>query len=182
MLKKSVGFLAALALLGFAVPTHADAQGTTLYISGGGSFPTGTFGDYADTGWMIAGGAVFDIGTSGLGAGVDLFYGQNNHSYEGAESSEKTSPYGAMGFLQYGFQTSGKLVPYVFGGAGVLVHRFSAEGFDSESDTQFGYQFGAGLDFPVGGTTSLYVEGRYMGSSDTNYFAAMAGLAFGVGS
>jgi len=181
MLKKSVGFLAALALLGFAVPTHADAQGTTLYISGGGSFPTGNFGDYADTGWMAAGGVVFDIGTAGLGAGVDLFYGQNNHSYEGALDGEKTSPYGAMAFLEYGFQTSGKLQPYLFGGAGLLVHRLSADGVESDSETKFGYQFGAGLGFPLGGTTSLYVEGRYMGASDTNYFAALAGFAFGLG-
>lgn len=178
MKKQWMLVLAAAALLGFAAPSQAQ---TTLYISGGGSFPTGDFGDYADTGWMVAGGAMFGIGSAGLSAGVDLFYGQNNHSVEEIDLNSKTTPYGAMGVLLYSFQTGSSISPYVFGGAGVLVHRFSADDIGSESDTQFGYQFGAGLGFPIGGTTELYAEGRYMGSADTKYFAALAGLAFFLG-
>jgi opacity protein-like surface antigen len=179
MLKKSVGFLALLAMLGFVAPMQADAQ-TTLYISGGGSFPTGDFGNYADTGWMIAGGAIFGVGTSGLGVGIEGFYGQNNHSVSEVDLNSKTSPYGVMAIIDYGFE-AGSVQPYVFGGAGLLVHRFSADNVESESDSQFGYQFGAGLGFPIASSTDIYVEGRYMGSSDTNYFAALAGFAFGLG-
>lgn len=180
MLKKSVGFLAVLAMLGFVVPTQADAQ-TTLYISGGGSFPTGNFGDIANTGWMIAGGAIFDVGTSGLGAGIEGFYGQNNHSYQLLDLNEKTSPYGVMAILDYAFGTGEGISPYVFGGAGLLVHRFSSDATESTSDSQFGYQFGAGLGLPIAATTSIYLEGRFMGSSDTNYFALLAGFAFELG-
>ena len=178
MLKRSFTLLAALALVGFTLPAQADAQ--SIYISGGATFPTGDFGNYAKTGWMAAGGVMFPVGSPGLSAGVDLFYGQNNHESISGESSSKTTPWGAMAALLYNFTPEGSVQPYVFGGLGVLIHRFSTEGF-SESETKFGYQFGLGLDFPIGGTTDLYVEGRYMGASNTNYFAALAGFAFGVG-
>lgn len=185
MLKKSVGLLAALAFLGFALPTQADAQ-TTLYLGAGGSFPTGDFGEYANTGWMGAGGALFAIGDSGFGVGGEVFYGQNNHKDEQSFfENEKTAVYGLMAIADYVFGTEGKIRPYVFGGAGVLVHRFSADGVDSESESGFGYQVGAGLGFPVG----LFVEGRFMGSSamgegdfseTTTFFAALVGWAFGL--
>lgn len=180
MKKQWMLVLAAAALLGFAAPSQAQV---TLYIGAGGSFPTSDFGDYAKTGWMATGGALWNVGDSGLGIGAELFYGQNNHDedvsfFEGA----KTSPYGAMAIVDYSFETGGNIHPYVFGGLGLLVHRFSADNVDSESDSQFGYQGGAGLAFGLGsGSTSLYIEGRYMGSEDTKYFGALAGLAFGVG-
>lgn len=174
MKKKSVFLLAAVALMGFAVPAQSQ---TTLYIAGGASFPTGDFGEYADTGWMGAVGAIFGLGDSGFGVGGEFFYGQNNHSVEDFDLNSKTSPYGAMAIVDYAFGEPGTVRPYVFGGLGVLVHRFSADGFDSESESQFGYQFGAGVGLPMG----LFFEGRYMGSEDTNYFAALAGWAFGLG-
>ena len=179
MLKRSFSLLATVALLGFAVPSQADAQ-TSLYISGGATFPTGEYGEYAKTGWMAAGGVMFGIGSPGLSAGVDLFYGQNNHESISEESSSKTTPWGAMAAILYNFIPDGGAQPYVFGGAGVLTHRFSTEGF-SESETKFGYQLGAGVGFPIGGTTQLYAEGRYMGSSGTNFFALLGGFAFGLG-
>lgn len=186
MKKKSVFLLAALAFMGFAIPAQAQ---TTLYIAGGGSFPTGDFGDYAKTGWMGAAGAIFGIGDSGFGVGGEVFYGQNNHEFEGVDLDSKTNPYGVMAIVDYTFGTDGGIRPYVFGGAGLMVHRFSGDGIDSDSESGFGYQFGAGVAFPVGATTSIFAEGRYMGSSNmgegdsaqaTTYFAALAGFAFGL--
>jgi len=171
MKKRSVLFLAAFAFLAFAIPAQAQ---TTLYIAGGATFPTGDFGEYANTGWMAAGGAIFGLGDSGFGVGGEIFYGQNNHGSDEVDLDSKTSPYGIMAIADYAFGSEGSIRPYVFGGLGVLVHRFSAEGFEAESESQFGYQAGAGLGFPIG----LFIEGRYMGSSDTNYFGALAGWAF----
>ena len=167
--------LTAAALLVFAAPSHAQ---TSLYISGGATFPTSDYGDYANTGWMAAGGVMFGVGPSGLSVGADLFYGQNNHKDElSLFEGEKTSQYGAMGVLLYAFDTAG-VQPYVFGGLGALVHRFSADNIDSESDTQFGYQLGAGVGFPIGASSQIYAEGRYVGSEDTKYFALLGGFAF----
>jgi opacity protein-like surface antigen len=173
MKKRSEFLLAALALMGFAIPAQAQ---TTLYIEGGATFPTGDFGDYANTGWMAAGGLLFGIGDSGFGVGGEVFYGENKHGTDEVDLNSKTNPYGVMAIADYTFGSPGGLQPYLFGGAGLLVHRFSADNFDSESESQFGYQFGAGLSFPIG----LFIEGRYMGASDTQFFGAMAGWAFNL--
>ena len=174
MKKRSVFLLTAFALMAFAIPAQAQ---TTLYIGGGGSFPTGDFGEFADTGWMAVGGAIFGLGDSGFGVGGEVFYGQNNHKEEvSLFENTKTTPYGIMAIADYTFGSPDGLQPYLFGGLGLLVHKFSGDGFDSESESQFGYQFGAGLAFNFG----LFIEGRYMGASDTQYFGALAGWAFGL--
>ena len=175
MKKRSVFLLTAFALMAFAIPVQAQ---TTLYIGGGGSFPTGDFGDVANTGWMATAGALFGVGTPGLGIGAEFFYGQNNHKDEVSLSEDaKTTPWGFMGILDYSFGEAGAIQPYLFGGLGVLIHKFSSAGF-SESSTEFGYEFGAGLAFPIGATSSIYAEGRYVGSDLAKYFAALAGFAF----
>jgi hypothetical protein len=176
-------FLVAVALVAFAFPATLGAQ--SLYISGGATFPTGDFGDYADTGWMIAGGILFnDIATGGLSLGAEGFYGENKHGGDG-----KTNPYGAMGIAVFNFPTDGSLAPYVFGGAGWLAHKYSAGGseFDiDETTSSFGYQFGAGIGFAVSEKVSIYGEGRYMAgtgdNSGTKFLGAFAGLTFGLGS
>jgi opacity protein-like surface antigen len=177
MKKRSVLLVAAFAFMAFAVPAQAQ---TTLYIGGGATFPTGDFGD-SSTGWMGAGGVIFGLGDGGFGVGGEVFYGQNSYSdLDGA----KTTPYGVMAIADYSFGSEGNLRPYVFGGAGLMVHRFSFEDF-SDSESAFGYQAGAGLSFPIG----LFVEGRFMGSASmgegedsgtTTFFVAMAGWAFSL--
>ena len=186
MKKRSVLFLAAFATMAFAIPAQAQ---TTLYVGAGGSFPTGDFGEYAETGWMGAVGALFAVGPVGLGA--EFFYGQNGHKDEASFfENEKTTPYGFMAIVDYSFGQAGAIQPYVFGGLGIMWHKFSGDGIDSESESGFGYQFGAGVAFPIGATSSLFAEGRYLGSSEmgegefaetTNYFGLLAGFAFTVG-
>jgi hypothetical protein len=168
--------------MGVVAPSPSNAQ-TTLYISGGATFPIGAYAEFANTGWMAAGGVLFGVGSSGLGIGADLIYGQNNHDDLLLESA-KTSVYGAMAIVNYAFGSQGKIRPFVFGGLGVAGHRFSADGSESDTESDVAYQLGAGVDFPIGGTTSFYAEGRYLGSGnnvDTQLFAALLGLAFTLG-
>ena len=135
--------------------------------------------------FAVIGGVLFPVGSPGLSAGGEIFYGQNNHKNELTSSEDsKTSPYGIHAILNYAFQTSGSLSPYIWGGLGLTVHRFSGTVFGesvSESESKFGWQAGAGLEFGLGATTGLFVEGRYMGASGTNFFAIDAGLAFALG-
>ena len=158
---------------------QAQAQ-TTLYIGGGATFPTGDMGDVTSTGWQIIGGVLFPVGAPGLKVGVEGFYGQNSGK---DDAPIKISPYGVMAVVDYGFSTSGSITPYIFGGLGLMVSRisFDNDSFESSSESSFGYELGAGVDFAVGSTTGIFLAGRYMGSSDAKFFAIDAGLAFGVG-
>ena len=175
-------FVAAAATVVALFATQQASAQTIIFVGGGATFPTSDFGDYANTGWQVVGGVLVPVGPAGLHVGAEGFYGQNNHKEEVSLATDsKTTPYGAMGVVEYSFQMDGKLTPYVFGGAGVLIHKFSAAGLDSESETQFGYEGGVGVSFDVSPTIGIWVEGRYMGSSDTKFFAALAGLGFAVG-
>ena len=180
----------AAAALALAAPATVGAQ--QLYISGGATFPTGDFGDYANTGWQIAGGIVFsDVYTQGLSLGVDGFYGENSHddfsTSPGDVTDTKTNPYGIMGIAMYDF-SAGTVDPYIFGGAGWLAHKYSGtifgETIDSETDSGFGYQLGAGIGFGLSESISIYGEGRYTAGTgdvkDTKFISALAGLAFAI--
>ncbi len=166
-----------LAVATLAVLLAMPLQAQFVYVGGGVAIPTGEFGDFADTGWTSVAGIGFDIGDSGVAAGVEGFYGQNDHETEG----DKTNPYGAMGFLMYRAGNPSRVGPYVFAGAGVLAADQSV-GTAESTETNFGYEFGAGLDFPFASRVGAWLEGRFMGSSDANFFGILAGLGFGLGS
>lgn len=166
----------------FAINQTASAQGVYVFVGGAGTFPSSDFGDIAKTGWMAFGGVGVNVGPEGLSVGADLFYGQNKRKDEVSLANDKDSPYGAMGYVSYGFQTAGKITPYVFGGAGVLVDKFSSDQGESDTQSQFGYEGGVGVDFMVTPKISIFGEGRYIGSKDIQFFFAGAGLSFSVGS
>jgi hypothetical protein len=177
MTKRSLNLAGAALVLMLALPAATAAQ--SIYAGVGASIPVGDFGDYADTGWLAVAGFLVPIGDGPIQVGAEGFYGQNNHSdVEG----DKTNPYGVMGTLMFDAGADGSIGPYFFGGAGLLVHKFGTdapEGGDSES--QFGYQAGAGLDIPFGESVGGWVEARYMGSKDTNLVGFLAGLSVGIG-
>jgi opacity protein-like surface antigen len=167
----------AAAALFLMVPSSLFAQ--SIFVGGGATFPTGEFGDYADTGWIGVAGVLFPVGEGGLNVGVEGFYGQNNHN---DVDGDKTNPYGAMAILEYDIGDDEGVGAYLFGGAGLLVHKFGTDATEGGgSETNFGYEAGAGVSFPLGGSTSLWAEGRYMGASGTNFFGILAGLGFGIG-
>lgn len=187
---QSVLVAAALAL---ATPAVIHAQ--SLYISGGAGFPTGDFGDLTDTGWQIAGGIMFaDIGTPGLSLGVDGSYGQNSikdFTIIGVDVEGNIKTYGIMGIALYSFANESGIEPYLFGGAGWL----GADGYvsasdgdvtesESDSESSFGYQLGAGLGYSLSEKVSIYGEGRYTGGtgdlSEIKWISALAGLSFAI--
>ena len=157
------------------VPAVANAQ-VMLFLGGGPTFPSGEYSDYANTGWMGHAGVGFAVGPRGLTAGVDAFYGQNNHSdIEG----DKTNPYGAMGFLAYRFGNPERPGIYLIGDAGFLVHKYGSDTFESESESQFAFGGGAGVEIPMGGK-SIFIEGHYTTSDGTNFMSALVGIGFGL--
>ncbi len=176
---RRLSFLAiATTVLALSAVPCASAQ-TLVYIGGGATFPSGDFEDFANTGWQAIGGLLVPVGPQGLFVGIEIFYGQNTHKEEVSLADDKTSPYGVMAVVDYGFQTGGKITPYVFGGMGALIQRFSTSGF-SNSETFLGYEAGVGIEFAASPTVGVFVEGRYMGSKDIRFFAADAGLSFSI--
>jgi len=165
---------ALLALL-VLIPATASAQAFG-FLGAGVTFPSGDYGDYANAGWLGSAGVGFPIGDAGLAVGAEAFYGQNNHDSPPSPKGDKTLPYGALGFVQYSFGNLDRLHPYVLGGAGLMVHKYSSDTFKGDSDTKFAYTFGAGVSYPLGGTTGLYGEGRYYGRDGTNFVGILGGL------
>lgn len=175
-------FLTSATALFLAVAVPATLQAQSFYISGGGAFPNGDFGDVVDTGWVIAGGVLMDVGEGGLWAGIDGTYGRHSTPIDGFNAK----PFGLMGVLGFSFPTAGNVDPYIFGGGGLQGVSVSFLAFDSESDSAFGYQLGGGLVFGNANSGMRpYVEARFQGSNadevDLSFFGILAGLTFSAG-
>lgn len=187
MRNRVLTMVAAGALLLFAAPAATQAQ--WVWVGGGLSVPTGDAGDNLNAGWLGTVGVGFPIGESGLGVAAEGFYGQNNASDEAQTAGlDKANVYGVMGNVGYRIGDPENIGAYLFGGLGLLALKVSPETGDSETDSNFGYQFGAGVDVPVGSNVGVWVEGRYMGStgadegeSNYNQLNVLAGLGFGIG-
>ena len=160
-----------------AGPRDAVAQ-TTPYAGGGASFPTGEFGEYADTGWQVAGGVLFPISDTGLAVGGEAFHSSNERKPD-ATGITYNLALGLVAVLRYGFATFGSVTPYVSGGAGL--HYLSTRGGDGSVDIPFGYQLGAGLSFRLAANTAVFVEGRYTADSMLGYYGLIGGLSFPLG-
>jgi hypothetical protein len=156
---------AALLLCLFLAPVGAQS----VYAGAGVSFPVGDFGEYANTGWNTMVGVTFPV-MPNIWVGGEVSYGQNDH--EGGYG--KTNPLGVFGQLGYNMSPF-----YLFGGLGLLMHRFSSDDFD-ESESKFGGLVGAGFDYPIG-NNALFVEGRFVGAESTSFAALMAGISIRLG-
>lgn len=182
---KRVAAVTMLVLAFMATP----ALGQSIYVGAGPTFPTSDYGGYADNGFMLAGGVTFEI-AGNLDVYGEGFWGQNKHNVQ-EQGDPKTNPLGFMAGLLYGFGGEDLPVdPYVFGGLGILQHRYSAAG-ESSSDSAFGFQGGAGVGFDIGGL-GAFAEGRYMyasfdaespgGDSEaTAFYSILVGLSFDLG-
>ncbi len=176
---KRVSSLAAVALLVLALPASAQ-----FYVGGGWTSPTGNYSDVANSGWMGAAGYLFGLGDGPIALGVEGFYGSNS-AVECLEvciqpvpfsGVDKINMYGFMGVADVSFGDADGLSPYLFGGGGLLV---GDQGDDpAGSQSNFGYEGGLGLSFPIGSIRG-WIEGRYMGSSGVKLFGILGGIAVG---
>jgi hypothetical protein len=172
---------ALLALVSLLAATALPAQ--SIWVGGGPTFPTGDYGNYAKTGWMASAGVGFPLGEAKkLAVQFEGLYGSNSHS---DVDGDKTNLYGGLANLNYRFGDVSKLGLYVYGGAGLLVHDYKSTTYPDEasSDSKFAYQFGAGLDIPLGGI-ALWIDAKYLRRAEsyaTALFPLMAGISIPIG-
>lgn len=185
-------WLPALALA-LATPFAAAAQ--SLYAGVGPTFPMSDYGDYAKTGFLAVAGVEFPMGDGPVRILAEGFYGQNSHEdlSVGSVTVEggKTNPLGVMGGVLMEFSGGDGPGFYVFGQAGLMVHKYSPAEGEGDSESAFGFGGGGGLTFPLGGLNA-FAEGRFMsasfdgegdsGQSETTAFVgAVVGLSFPLG-
>jgi hypothetical protein len=164
----------------FFLPGRTAAQ--SVFVGAGVTVPTGDFSDDAKAGFLGIGGVTFPMGPQGLAILGEGYFGQNSHDLEG----DKTSVYGAMGGLIYDFAGQGEAGVYLFGQAGLMVHKYSSEESSEFDDSETGLAFGAGVGYGIPlGKANAWLEGRYMqgqfDGGNTSFFGVVAGLSFPVG-
>lgn len=149
-----------------AAPGAVEAQTGPISfgISGGPSFPTGHFAEEAQTGYHVQGSLGLSLPLLPVGVRADLLWQDFQDDNAGAFTQ-------VAGLLN---ATAGLSLlvarPYVIAGAG-LVHDRAPEGTHighthaAEKETVFGFNAGAGVEFPFVGLTGV-VEARYLDAGE----------------
>ncbi|MDH3734985.1 MAG: porin family protein [Gemmatimonadota bacterium] len=169
-------------VLTLGLSTAASAQ--SVYVGGGLNVPTGDLKDVADvgSGWMGVLGVLFPFGEdSPASFGVEGGYGKTGKSKLSGAEDVNASLYTVLGMLEFSFLPDGTVHPFVYGGAGIAGSSLSEEVSALELEktkSGFGYAFGAGLGFDLSESVGIWVDGRYVGSSDVKFWAILAGFGF----
>ena len=148
------------AVVGLAVVLcagSAQAQGLSFGLGGGAVIPTGSMADVSSTGWSAMAVARLKPPVAPLGLQVDGFY--SRLGLEGIDGHSRII--GGTANAVFAFPGAGPARPYLLGGAGVYNMKASVEGLgDSESETKFGLNAGAGFDFGLG-KANLFADVRF---------------------
>ncbi len=179
---RRVRFITAAAVLALlALPATSQAQGAFLWAGAGLAIPMGDYGDATDAGWLGTAGVGVNVGDSGFGVFGEGMYGQNSlTSTSPGLDDGNVKVFGAMAGVIYRAGDPSTVGPYAFGGGGLLV----VDVVDLDSESNFGFEFGVGLDVPLGGNFGVWIEGRYLGSTgdtDVDIIGILAGVGVGLG-
>lgn len=183
-MKSFVPLALALSIAG-ALPAAARAQGLggiKLNIAAGAAIPTGDFGQGADIGYNLTVGVGARQGTSPLGFRAEGFYNEfgitdtDLKAHAGGVSLNATYDI-ALNTLTSPAAGVGNTL-YLIGGLGYYSTRVNTF-FNDDSDSNLGYNVGAGFRFPLTGF-SAYIEARYnsVSNADVKFVPIVFGLVF----
>jgi opacity protein-like surface antigen len=147
-------------LLAIAAAAPAVAQ-VRFSLGGGGTLPVGTFDDVAGTGWHGMAAIGFQPADFPVGFQVDGMYHRFGFEAEAIDADWQMIQGTANIVFAFNRSEERKFHLYLIGGVGG--YNVKAVGDDAEgadSDTNFGVNAGAGLDFGLG-NLAAFVEGRY---------------------
>jgi opacity protein-like surface antigen len=170
------GALIALGTL-ISLPHLATAQGTvaTYNLAGGIALPTGSYGDFNDSGFSLIGGIGMAMPGSPLRFRGEASYSQFNHKAPFDQSSRAGS-FTGNAVYDFSMGPGTTFTPYAIGGIGF----YGTRDFDNQdSQWNFGWNLGGGVRFPLTGF-SVYVEARYHSVSnvDVHYAPIVFGVTF----
>lgn len=187
---------AVLSMALLAVGAGAASAGS-WYVGGnvGAGIPMGDYGDVAATGWN-AGLTATNVGNGRWGFGADLGYHSWNASDDVQDAllpdeSIKWNAMQATGHAMYRFPTQSHAKPYVKFGAGLynLGFKYESDSGDlDESESKFGFNFGAGMQFATQSNMVWGFNGAYhivsaeddLGT-DANVFTLGLNVMWGLG-
>ena len=168
----------------------STAETNWVGIHGGLAMPTGDMSDAADMGFDVgASGTWMFAPTWGIGADVDYFMWSGKDDVVPAGDLSYSAIMGG-GHLMVMIPSESAIRPYLKGGAGA--YNFTAKledagpGIDfDESETNFGFNIGAGLNWMASPTMGWGLSGTYHSiqedSNPVNFFTINLNLMFGMG-
>jgi len=187
-MKRLVQSLVMCAVVAAASASEVAGQVPVSFGVGGGiSIPTGSTSDVLKTGWHGMALLRFKPAASPVGFQIDGMYHRLKFTddFEALVGPGKTQIINGSANIVFGFPVSEetRFRPYLIGGVGYynFKNKFD-DGTDSESESDFGFNAGAGFDVSFGGGT-FFVEGRFHNiltdGTDTKLIPVSVGLRFG---
>ena len=171
--------LAALAAAIVTAPAAAHAQSPLRFgVAAGATFPTGDASDIVEWGYNVTGSVTGKPMLSPVGIRGEVMW--NRLSGKDFDTGFGTINGGDVDILagivnaEIGMSGVG-VKPYFIGGLGA--YRFSAE--DADSETKFGFNVGAGLDFGLAGF-SAFAEARFHSIQTEGSATNIVPVTFGI--
>jgi opacity protein-like surface antigen len=171
-----VGATIALATL-IAIPGLATGQGTvtTYNLAGGIALPTGSYGDFNESGFSLIGGLGLAMPGTPLRFRGEASYSQFNHKSP-FNNSSRAGGFTGNAVYDFAMGPGAPVTPYAIGGIGF----YGTRNFDNQDNVwNVGWNLGGGLRFPLTGF-SVYVEARYhsVSSADVSFAPIVFGVSF----
>jgi hypothetical protein len=161
-MRKTFAALAAAGMLVLGGPTAATAQipGIDIGFAGGPTYPLGSLGDEASTGFHLRGSFGLEVPLLPIGARADLLWQRFPYPEDGAVTT-------LGGLLNGTLRMPLPLVrPYLIGGVGYMRHdepetQHGDHAHAGETYTDFAFAVGAGIGLRLLGFGG-FVEARYL--------------------
>jgi hypothetical protein len=167
-----------------AAPAVAQAR---FSLGGGLTVPLGDFDDAVGTGWHGLAALGFQPADLPVGFQIDGMYQRFGFDEVPDDFDANFQLIQGTANVVYTFTTAEESTfhPYLIGGVGLYNAKATGDDVgDTESQTDFGVNAGAGFDFRLG-SVGLFVEGRFHNvfteDNSTNFIPITAGIRLGGG-
>lgn len=146
----------------------------SIGVSGGASIPTGDFSNGVNTGWNLNG--HLGLATPMLPVSFRGDVGYNNWGAKGGGSAHM---WNLTGNAVFTIPNPTGVSPYIIGGLGAYKPGFSYNGVTANSNWNFGYNVGAGVNLPLSGFNT-FIEAKYVHVNTQGGNSQFVPITFGV--